>query len=297
MQENTNPLIPNGSEENSQTVPVQPPIITNGQKVIQPTPALVQELQAQQQAHTVHPTVVGSDTTQQAQSTPPQSINPEPTPPTNGQMQVGMSASQMGWSQSQGKGSDFNIKKLPIKGLVGLVVLGGVFAVLLYTNIIALSKFKTIDYINLNGTHYNLTFYTKHTTTTLKSGNTSLVSKVSKGGKYPLMLTISSGPISELDKNGIKECSGPFPKVFEVHNNSLNQQISVCSFPPTNGATLGVYVLGFASNNQSNIVTISQDLSGMDLSSQSGAQQSLNKFGLEPYQDDITKIIASIKVQ
>ncbi len=293
MQNDTTPTpaIPaNGGNANVQT-----PSLTDGQKVIQSTPELVQELQAQQQQPTLQPTVVSSAPTQP--TTPaPHSIYPEPTAPPNDQTQVGMSASQMGWSQPSSK-DNFDTKKLVIKSVIGLLVVGGIFAVLVFTNIIALSQFKTIDYTNSSGSHYSLMFYTKHTTKTLKSGNTELVSKVSEGGKYPLTLSIASGPITELDKNGIKTCNGSLPKVFDVQNNNLNQQISVCSFPSPNGGPVGVYVMGFASNNQAHIVTIGQDLSGVDLSSQSGAQQSLPKFGLDAYQDDIKTIVGSIKVE
>lgn len=225
-----------------------------------------------------------------------QNAIPQPDLPDN-QKQVGISASQMGWNQSESSDSKLNIKKLIVKCILGLVALGGIFVALIFTNIIALSQFKTISYVNSGGTRYSLLFYTKYATKTLKSGNTQLVSRVSEEGKYPLVLSIVSGSISGLDKNGIKTCSGPLPKVFDVQNNNLGKQISVCSAPPLNGTPIGVYVAGFAADNKANIITISQDLSGEDLSSQSAAQESLSKFGLDAYQDDIKQIIASIKVE
>jgi hypothetical protein len=227
----------------------------------------------------------------------PQSIYPSLNQPTVEQSQTGLSASQLGLNQSMDTKPSMNPKKLLLRGLIGFILLGALFAVLVFTNIIALNKFKTVEYTNSSGTKFSLAFYTKHSTKSLKSGNTQLVSKVSEDGKYPLALSIATGEITTLDKNGIKECSGPLPKEFEVQNNNLNQKISVCSFPSTNGSPSGVYVMGFASNNKANIVTISQDLSGVDLSSQSGAQQSLPKFGLDSYQDDIKKIVASINVK
>ncbi len=286
MQDDTNSQSTDSPTDNNQAAPVQPQSTTGGQKVIQPSPELTQQQVPQ--------VVTGSESQQPTQPTVPQSVYLQPSIPPNGQMQVGKSASQMGWNQS--KTSSFDFKKLVVKSVVILAVLGGVFAALVFTNIIALSQLKTISYTNSSGTHYSLTFYTKHTTKTLKSGNTELVSKVSEGGNYPLTLSIASGPISELDKNGIKTCGGPLPKVFDIQNNNLNQQISVCSFPSTNGEPVGVYVMGFATNNQANIVTISQDLSSENTSNQSAAQQSLAKFGLDPYQDDIKQIVASIKV-
>ncbi len=288
MQEETN----FHSTENNQIPSTELPNVSNGHKVIQPSPALIQELQARQQ-QPQSPTTVATEISHQVQ--PIQSSHSQPIPSDDDQLQFGVSASQMGWSQSSSK-NDFDIKKLVTKTVIGLAVIGGVFAVLVSTNIIALSQFKTLSYINSSGTHYSLTFYTKHATKTLKSGITELVSKVSEGGKFPLTLAIDSGPITGLEKNGIKECNGPLPKAFDVQNNNINKKLSVCSFSTTNGGPVVVYVVGFSSNNQANIVTISQDLSGVDLSSPSGAQKSLTKSGLEVYQDDITKIVASIKV-
>lgn len=291
--QNDNQPNPNVAVNTDSSSP-QPPTSSGGQKVIQPTPGLVEELKAQQES--AQPAIVSSDIPQPSQPGVQQSVYPQPSTPASDQMQVGMSASQMGWSQSQSKSSDFNLKNVLIKGLFGLGVLGVVFAILVFTNIIALSKFKTIDYANSSGTHYSLQFYSKHTTKTLKSGNTSLVSKVSEGGKYPLTLSIASG--SESGYARAKDCSGSgFTKVFDVQNNNLNQKISVCNFSLGQSASNGVYIAGILYNNQTSIVTISQDLSGVDLSSQSGAQQSLSKFGLDSYQDDIKKIVASIKVE
>jgi hypothetical protein len=280
-QPNPNVLTNNGNE------PVQPPIASGGQKVIQPTPEFVQAQQPTQP-------VVGSDTPPQAQPTAPQSVYPQPSQTPEGQMQVGMSASQMGWSQLSSHRS-FDIKNLVIKGVIGLIVLGGVFAGLVFTNIIALSQFKSLNYTNSKGTHFQLTFYTKHSTKQLQSGNTQLVSKVSKDDKFPLTLSISDS-----NENGYaraKDCAS-FTKVFDVQNSNLNQTISVCDFGKQGNLPAGtVYVAGFTQNNQQYIVSIGQDYSSIDLSSQSGAQQSLSRFGLDSYQEDIKTIVSSIKVE
>lgn len=208
-------------------------------------------------------------------------------------MQPGMSASQLGLNQPR---RELNVKGPLLKIIAGLVVIGGAFAVLVFTNIIALSEFKTVNYTNSAGGHYSFQFYAKHSNKTLSSGNTELVSKVSEDGKFPITMSIAQGPVSSMDKNGVKGCTGPLPKVFDVQNSNLKQKISVCYFPVANGGPVGVYIAAFSANDKANIVTISQDLSGTDLSSQSGAQKSLSKFGIDPYQDDIKKIVASIKV-
>lgn len=280
---------PNTTATSGNTTPT--PSLSGGQKVIQPTPELVQELQAQQQ----QPPVVGSDTSQPPQTiTPPQSVYPQPSTPTDGQMQTGMSASQMGWNQSSNK-SSLDVKSLIIKAVIGLVVIGIVFAVLVFTNIIALSQFKTLGYTNSKGSHFQLTFYTKHGTKQLQSGNTQLVSKVSKDGKFPITLSISDSTDSGYAR--VKDC-GSYTKVFEVQNNAHNQTISVCDFGKQGNLPAGgVYVAGITQNDKYYIITIGQDYSGIDLSSQSGAQQSLSRFGLDSYQDDIKTIVSSIKVE
>ncbi|QQS18041.1 hypothetical protein IPL68_05345 [Candidatus Saccharibacteria bacterium] len=278
------------------TTPIPLTAVPSGQKEIHPSPAFVEELQAQQQQtpQPLQPTVVSLEPAQPSQPTPSQPIHPGFRAPSNGQMQVGMSASQMGYNEPKNKLLDFNPTKLITKAVVGFVALGGILAVLVATNIIPLSQFKTIEYVNSKGIHYRLNFYTKHSTKTISAGNTQLVSKVSKGGKFPLTLSIANGDESWYSR--VKNC-GSYTKVFDVQNDNLDQKISVCNLPLGQNTPAGVYVAGILYNNQTSIVTFSQDLSGTDLSSPSGAQQSLAKFGLDPYQDDIRKITASIKVR
>ena len=166
--------------DNQQDSPTQPIVGAEGERVIQPSRVLVQDLQEQQ---IVQPTVANSELAQPIQSTVQQSAYPQPSAPASSGMQVGMSASQLGLNQPK---RDFNLKGLFIKVAMGLVVIGGVFAALVITNVVALSEFKTVNYTNSSGTHYTFEFYSKHSSKTLNSGNTQLVSKVSKGGKFPI---------------------------------------------------------------------------------------------------------------
>lgn len=215
----------------------------------------------------------------------------------NDRMQVGASASQMGLDQPRHSLFGFITKRLLIKGVAILVGAGVVFAILVLTNVIALSRFKTIDYTNSHGTHYKLEFYTKHSSKKLQSGNTQLVSKVSNDGKFPIVLSIDAGTASGYSR--AKNCAG-FTEVLDVQNSNLNQTISVCDFGKQVGSRLPagtVYIAGFIYNNQYNITTIAQDYSGINLSSQSAAQQALAEFGLDSYQDDIKAILSSIKVE
>jgi hypothetical protein len=278
--------------ENNQNPRTQPEQTTettisdNGKRVIEPSQSFVQEMQTQ--------SATTSGSPQSVPPTAPQSVYPQPKTPDNNQIQ----ADNLGGQTTIKKGP--HLKRLVITITISLTVLAGVFIALILTNTITLGKFKTIDYTSSQGTRYSLLFYAKHkhATKTLNSGETyiQLISKVSESGKFPLTLSIATGPASNMDKNGIKDCSGPLPKAFDTYNNNLNQTISVCAFRLQNGSA-GVYVAGFAYNNKANIITISQDTSGVNLSSKSAAQRSVDEFGMEPYQNDIKKILSSIKVE
>ncbi|HEU0266731.1 MAG TPA: hypothetical protein VFQ70_03830 [Candidatus Saccharimonadaceae bacterium] len=283
---------PNNSDQHSpEGDVVASPASTGSQRVIHPSQAFMQELQMQQQP--VPPATSSSGLGQAP--LPDQSVSLQQDTPMSGQMQAGMSASQMGWNRP--KISSFNFKKLLVKSIATLVVLGGVFVALVFTNIIPINRFETVHYTSSGGASYSLSFYTDHTKKTLQSGTTELVSKVSKDGKFPLTLSIQSGPLADLNQNGIKTCDGPLPKAFDVYNDKLNQQISVCYLPVPNDAPPGVYVMGFAANGQANIVTISQDISGTGVSSRSSALKSASEVGIGTYQGDIKQIVASIVVE
>jgi hypothetical protein len=129
MPEDNNPQLTNSSGDNSQATPLQPLARTGGQKVIQHSPELVQEIQqVQQQVQPVQPMVVSSEPIQPSQLTPQQSVYPQPSPPANGQMQVGMSASQMGFrTQHGGFRSWKSFLKPFIATVLALVVLGSGF--------------------------------------------------------------------------------------------------------------------------------------------------------------------------
>lgn len=266
-----------------------------GQRVIQPSESIKQELQTEQDQPPV---------TQPTTPLPPSpQVNPVPNPANvypdvaaPGQMQVGMSASQLGLHEPKSKLFDFNTRQLIIRGVVALTVLGAIFTALVMTNIIALSEFKSVGYTNSKGTSFKLDFYSKHSSKQLNSGNKQLVSKVSKGGNFPIALSISTSD-EKSTYNRVKDCAS-FTKVFEVQNSNLNQKISVCDFGKQGSLPAGgVYVAGFMHDDKAHIITISQDYGDINLSSQSGAQESLTKFGMEPYKADIERILSSIQFE
>lgn len=293
MDEETNS--PNSAQPSQDsTVPVSP-IRPSGERVIQPSANIQQELATQQQtqAQAPQPIAASPQVPPAAPTTNPTNVYPERT---SGQMQVGMSASQLGLHEPKSKLFDFNPKQLFIKSTIALVVLGAVFTALVMTNIIALSEFKSVAYANSKGASFNLDFYSKHSSKQLTSGNEQLMSKVSKDGKFPIVLSIST-PDETTGYNRAKDCAS-FTKVFDVQNNNLNQKISICDFGKQGNIPAGsVYIAGFMHNDKAHILTIGQDYGDINLSSQSGAQESLTKFGIEPYKADIERIVSSIKVE
>lgn len=285
-----NPVTQPTNNQDSGNVPLSQ---TGGEQVVQPSETIKQELQAQQEQQAVQLPVVASQSPQPVQTQPSTYTQASPNP--GGQMMASMSTSQMGLGQTKKKLFDYSPQKLVTNGLLALLVLGGIFAVLVFFNIIALSEFKTMSYTNSKGTNYKVNFYTKHKTVGLKSsisGNNELVSKVSKHGKFPLILSISNFSISNgalSSYNKVKDCAS-FTKVFEVYNYNLNQKISVCDALSDKETESGVYIAGFTHNEQVHMITFGQDLSSIDLSSQT-------KFGIEPYRPDIETVVSSIKVE
>lgn len=288
---------PKTSPDNQPDIPpsVIPTASSNGEKVIQPSENIRQELQAQQQAQPQ----VTQPTPRLVQNQPPgaplnvASINPSQSPVES---QVGISASQMGYNQPKNKLFDISPRQLIVKGLIVLVVLGGIFTALIMTNIIALSEFKNIDYTTSNGAKLKLDFYSKHGTKQGENATTNLVSKVPREGNFPIKLSISELEGMET-YNRTKDCS-THRKVTNAQNTNLNQNLSVCDFRrPNDSFTDGVYVSVFKHNEKSYMVTITNDLDKIDLTSQNNAKESLSKMGLKPYKTDIEKILSSIKVE
>jgi hypothetical protein len=160
-------------------------------------------------------------------------------------------------------------------------------------------QFETVTYTNSKHVRYELDFYKKYSTTKLQSGNTQLVSKVSKDGKLPIAFSIATGEASAYDQ--LKNC-GQYKKLFSVQNDNLKQSIVVCDMQSSQIASNKdysntVYIAAFLYKNQTNVITVAQDYSKINTSNQAEMQAATAKFGLQPYQSDIKKIIGSIQEQ
>lgn len=263
---------------------------TTGEPAVLPTVDTVAT--NQQQTPSAAPTFVQNPQI----NTPPTLENNNPVSAPN-EIQYGVSASQMAINKPKRSLLAFITKRLLVKALVVLVVLLGIFTALVLTNIIVLSEFKSTSYSNSDGTDFKLDFYAKHSTKQLKGGNNQLVSKVSKDGKFPIAISITTDS-GLRGYQSAKDCAAS-TKAFDVQNNALDQKISVCDISGTTGldASDGVYIAGFTSGDKAHLITIAQDLGDIDLSSQSGAQESLEKFGMTPYRKDIERIVSSIMVE
>ena len=224
------------------------------------------------------------------------SVDMAPPPqPAGPQSLAGLSGNKIGWGQPKDKVLPFSGKKAVIGAVVGLAVLGVAVAVLSFTNILPLNRFKTVSFTDRNGSHYRLAFYAKHKNTTLKDGTPALESKVSAGGKFPILVVISA--TNEAGYSRLSACTG-MRKVLDVQNSPLKQTIAVCNLGTTNQRLPDVvYVAGIKQGDRASVITISQDYSSINVSSASNAQQSIDKFGLEPYQDDIESMLATVSYE
>lgn len=285
-----------------------------GKLIIQPSEAFKQEMAAQSEpAAETKPSIPSHKHVEQA-ADDKEGIKPEPSAaptdlPASTQQPIGSTTTyDPTASEASNKPLTHNQETTPkstppksshkrklITALVIFALLGGILITLVLTKVIVLNEFKAVTYTNNKDVSYELNFYTKHTTTKLKSGNNLLVSEVPRDDKFPISLSISTGHILGYSK--LRNCSG-LTKVTSVKSTHLDQDISICGISTKIiGQDDGlVYVAGFTRNNQLHTVTISQDTSSANLSSPNAARDTLTRFGMEPYREDIEKIIASIKV-
>jgi hypothetical protein len=182
---------------------------------------------------------------------------------------------------------------------IGVAILAVIFLLLLLTGTFSSGGLKTVNYTNSKGVTYNLKFSSKYETRKLLDGNYELVSTVPKAGKYPL--TMSIGLVNPETSSGVRKCDG-YDKLFDVQNRHIGQKISVCdisteSDDPAESATSIVYIAGFLQDGKAHLITFSQDAPEINLNRTTESQEEMAKFGLQPYQEDIRTIVASIKVK
>ena len=211
---------------------------------------------------------------------------------------VGMSASQLGLNQPHKK-SRWDKWSLIKKGLSLLICAQFIFISLVLLNVVTLKEFKPVSYKNSQGSNFTFDFYTKHGSKELRSGNKELVSKVPKDGKFPLTISISDTNVNGY--NQFKVCSTG-REVFSAVNDHIKQKIAVCDLLANReyrGQSVSglVYAATFTYGKKYYAVTMSQDYSSIDLTNPAQAKQSLTRFNMDPYKEDIKRIVSSIEVK
>lgn len=194
------------------------------------------------------------------------------------------------------------IKKIAISAFIILFVFSAIIASVIFFNVVSFvgpddaniqlspKEFKTVSYVNSDDTHFQLSFYSNYRIKKVESDNkqlVSLASNVSKDDKYPISLSISNSDKKSYDL--YKNCP-TYDKVLDVNSVSLNQVISVCDIYQGR-----IFMASISENNKYYLVSIGQDYSKADLLEPNKGQESLTRFGLGPYKDDIKNIVASIK--
>jgi hypothetical protein len=198
------------------------------------------------------------------------------------------------------------IKKLAII-IPSSVLIIGVLAALILTNVIPLQKFKTITYENEKGQQFKLKFYPKYTigkisysnktSTDSKSSNMQfLISKKGVDGKSPLAVSISEFNIDPSTKisTGNEECSSTIKK-FSYYNAATATTANVCSISPQEGKNV-FYLSTFHKDTKGYIIFVLQNLDwDMALSDNQNARKVLNSADLSVYDKDLETILSSIQ--
>jgi hypothetical protein len=227
MQNDTNPSPPSGT---SPTTP-KPRVPTGGQRVIQPRPGLAEEMQAQgRQQQSVSQPV--------APPTPIQSIYDQPTNPmgSQGQMQVGMSASQLKLDTPTHKGFAWGrlVKEITVL-LVVVVAFGGGFLYL--KNLLSSMQTKTLS----NG-GYTYSFKLNKSATEVQLSNGS------SAYKYANTLVASVEPSNSANLASCSQIGSQWQEAFSVKVYGAEQP--VCT---PNGSA---YMLYFTALNHNHLFSV-----------------------------------------
>lgn len=224
----------------------------------------------------------------------PQGMQPQPPVP---QGPAGTIGSSPGGVYEPPKRQRFSPKllKIGIPVLAALLLIGTAAALLL-TDVISLDGFKKVNFTSQRGTEYSFRFYKSHAEVRSATGGTGLISDVSRNEKFPIVINISSSDDTG-SKRFSEDCKG-FKKIMDVQNSNLNQTLAVCGFSGDESSDeSGVYISEFIANDMNHLVTISQDYSTIDFTNEDAVDGATAKFGLSSYDEDIKRILSSIKLK
>jgi len=191
-------------------------------------------------------------------------------------------------------------KKLLIVISSVIVVAAAVLATLFFTGVISFSGLKTVTYTDNAGGQWRVAFYPQYHTSTAGSPPVlHLVADKRKDGKLPIEMSIiksnnASDPsvctALDLSANNLKILSA-----FNVRNNNLSQDITVCSVQFISGQFAGLtysYIAGFSYNGAVYSITFTGDISNASAAEDKNLSSVTD---LTPYMNDMKQILASIK--
>lgn len=194
------------------------------------------------------------------------------------------------------------------KLLVGSAIFVGVIALAIIGVSVysLLFGFKTITYDNGVGSKFKLSFDSRYSTNKVfsPSGQSTganpnllgLYSHKSQNGKAPLTMFISSSELTTANQTRYANNNGcaRLPVAFTVHNDYLKKDLNICAIKQNNIDIM--YIAVFTDTSKFYAITIGQAIDFQKASSsKQAAQSALDSAGLDVYQGNIQKIIASIR--
>ena len=191
-------------------------------------------------------------------------------------------------------------KRLIIGLIVSVVVVVISVPFILYLLFSTSLKFKTVDYNNGEGSHFQLSYYSVYGTGKVYSSVSpenlakgvnpslqALYSRVDLHGKAPLRLFISSTALSAINQASYEKNKGcnQIPIAFIVHNDYANDDLNACVL--RQGETDLLYFVSFKDAEKFYVISITQN---------ADKKTDPIHLGLQDYQSDIEKIVTSIRV-
>lgn len=189
-----------------------------------------------------------------------------------------------------------------------LVVTAGVIAAVLF--FVVLAPFKTITYDDGVGDRFHLLFYRNYQTgkvadnlptgqlTKSDPDHIALYSKVWENGKEPLVVSLGTAPYTNENASHLEHnMSCPGLKIGPtIYNKGAKTNVKTCIL--SNAGTDLVEIAAWKNADTIYAATFFQDLGALRSigthPSEATAKAALAKYGIDTYQQDINKILASI---
>ncbi len=172
-----------------------------------------------------------------------------------------------------------------IIGLVALFLIAAAFAYF-SSNGMKLTNYNTAT------DSYIFPFYKQATASVSGNTTTKLVSKISKGGQPPLMLTLSR--LQNKPDDSAIFCYSSTQDRISVKNEATKKDIFLC--PTKSAGKTIVYSTVFEANNRWHLLVISQSPVVASDDSLSGSKPAI-AYSIEPYKADIINLVKELEVK